>query len=199
MSSAILKRIDLNKFKQSISLSSEHCLAYTNKSSVNSCDIALTIGIPHEHFRNWHNSKQDETLAEYSFVEIVNAFLRKHGLKLYESERIDGILRRSCADISGKARKLNGRVREEFLAKIKHISVFQHEVVQVDEVENQVKAANGKIDLLSKENDGLKERCEVLWTQLNNMTDNKGRADEALGKKEEECQEILELNKELSD
>lgn len=166
--SSILKPIDLNKFKQSISLSSEHCSKYTNKTSVNSCDIALTIGIPHEHFRSWYNLKQDGTLTEYSYVEILNAFLRKHGLQLYESERINGILRRSCVAINSKARKHNGRVREEFLAKIKHISVFQHELVKVAELEHQVKAANGKIDLLSQENEGLKERCEVLWTQSNN-------------------------------
>ncbi|CAB3986083.1 Hypothetical predicted protein [Paramuricea clavata] len=164
--------------------------------SKQSPESGLSVGNDGFCGQSWYNSKQDGTLAQYSFVQIVNAFLLKHGLKLHKSERIDGILRRSGAAINSKAHKLNGRVREEFLAKVKHISVFQHEVVKV---ENQVKAANGKIDLLSKENDGLKERCEVLWTQLNNMTDNKGRADEALGKKEEECQDILELNKELSD
>jgi hypothetical protein len=30
-------------------------------------------------------SKQDGTLASHLFVEIVNAFLRKHELKLHES------------------------------------------------------------------------------------------------------------------
>jgi hypothetical protein len=43
--SDILKQFDLNKFKYSISLSTEHCLSYVRKASVSEDEIVLTIGM----------------------------------------------------------------------------------------------------------------------------------------------------------
>ena len=76
-------------------MSTELCLSYTRKASVNDCDIGLTIGISYKHLRSWYDWKKSGTLGENSFNEILNPFISQHGIQLIESERINGLLRRS--------------------------------------------------------------------------------------------------------
>ena len=91
----ILKHFNLNKFKQNISLSANHCLQYVRKASVKDDGIAVTICIPYEHLRSWSDLRGNGTLTE-TFVQILNAFIVQHGIQLKESERIEGIIRRCC-------------------------------------------------------------------------------------------------------
>lgn len=79
----ILKRFNLNKFKQRISLSTEPCLSYAGKASVKDGDIALSISIPYEYLSSWYDVRQSGTLGESnSFNKILNAFISQFGMRL---------------------------------------------------------------------------------------------------------------------
>ena len=188
----ILDQFDLNKFKQKISLSTEKCLSYASKDDVSDSDIIFTIGIPHEYFISWSDLKYCGKLGEHSFTEILNAFISQHGIQLNNSERLNGVLRRSCGEISNKYRKLQGRSKSAYLGFIKKLSVYNNDVVKVAEVQNIVAGANKKVELLSKENEELNERCEELWTQIRSTN-------QALNSQQKDHDSLLSENKALSD
>ena len=71
----ILNLFDLNKFKQKIFLSTEHCLRHANKHDVNDGDIIFTIGILHEYLISWYDLRHSGKLSEHSFNEILNSFI----------------------------------------------------------------------------------------------------------------------------
>ena len=132
--SGLLKAFDLNKFKQKISLSTNHCLKYTRKASVSVNDI-----------------KQDGKLAKHSYVEILSAFLSKDGIKIKDDcERIDSLLRRCWGEIKSRCRKLQGRSKVEFIMKVKNLSIYRHEIVQVSHAEEKLKIAKDNLDTLSE-------------------------------------------------
>lgn len=85
---------------------------------MNDNEIAATISVPVQHFINWYDLKAKGVLTE-TFVEILNACIFKHGLKLYQNDRIEGLLRRICGEVKHKRKKLRGRVNQEFLLQCK--------------------------------------------------------------------------------
>ncbi|CAB4027870.1 Hypothetical predicted protein [Paramuricea clavata] len=194
--SDILDKFDLNKFVKTISLSSDLCLSFAK--TVNTHDIALTIDISNEHLRSWYNLTQNGSLSKYSFVEILNAFISKHGVQLHESERINNILRKRCGDAKNKCRSLNGRLRTEYLAKVKHITVFKHEVINAAETQQLLTENNEYVKSLSEENRKLKERCEELWAAIEDLKFSKTATEQKLDSKQEDYELVLEQNKELS-
>ena len=197
--SDILKLFDLNKFKQRISLSTELCLTYSRKQAVNDSDIALNIGIPHEYLKSWYDLKQSGKLIENSYTEILNAFISQHRIKLKDSERICGIIRRSCGEIKSKCCKLKGRLKGEYLGKIKSISVYQNEIVNVTELQDKIKDTDKKAGVLSIENERINKRYEELLTEIRALNHHQREANQALNSKEKEYDSILRENKALSD
>ena len=158
--SGILNQFDLNKFKQKISLCTEHCLSYTRKDDVNDSAIVISVGIPYEYFISWYDLRHSGKLGEYSFTEILNAFISHHGIQINESERLNGVIRRSCGEIINKYRKLKGSSKVTYLGFIKELSVYNNDIVKVAEVQKIIADTNKKVELLSKENEKLNERCE---------------------------------------
>ncbi len=190
----ILKQFDLNKFKNKISLSTDQCKSYTRKNTVNDSDIILTIAIPYEYFICWYDLRQSGKLNEHSFNEILNAFISQHGVQLNASERINGVLRRSCGEIRSKYRKLKGGSKVAYLGFIRKISVYNNDIVKVTEIQNEIIDVNKKVELLSREN----ER-EELWTQIGALRDSNISQHQALDSKQKEYDTILNENNALSD
>lgn len=54
-----LEAYDLSKFKQNISLSTEHCLNYVKQYCVDEGNIAFTVNIPNEHLRSWCDLREE--------------------------------------------------------------------------------------------------------------------------------------------
>ena len=132
-----------------------------------------------------------------TFVEVLNAFIFKYGLKLSQNDRIEGLLRRICGEIKNKRKKLRGRANQEFMHQCKHITIFEHEIVKACEVEEQVSKAGEQVKQLSKENIDLKTRCEDLSTEIGMLKESNMKTDQVLKEKEKECDTILDENKEL--
>ena len=108
--SDILQAFDFHKFEQKISLTTDKCLNYARKHNVHENDIVFAVKIPYEHLMSWYDIKAYGKLAEFSYVEILNAFLSQHSIKIQgDCERLNGILRRCCGEINSKYRKLNTR------------------------------------------------------------------------------------------
>lgn len=92
-----LEGYDLSKFKQNISLSTEHCLNYVKQDCIDGDNIAFTVNIPNEHLRSWRDLREEGgLLCQFSYVEILNAMIDEYGVKIKEDcARIDGLLQRS--------------------------------------------------------------------------------------------------------
>ena len=69
--SDILKVFDHCKFKEKISLSTEHCLNYVRKDCVAGNQIRFTVNIPNEHLRSWYDLREESSLlSQFSYVEF---------------------------------------------------------------------------------------------------------------------------------
>lgn len=102
-----LEGYDLSKFKQNISLSTEHCLNYVKQDCIDGDNIAFTVNIPNEHLRSWRDLREEGgLLCQFSYVEILNAMIDEYGVKIKEDcARIDGLLQRSSG--TRKLEKIN--------------------------------------------------------------------------------------------
>ena len=198
--SDILKTFDLHKFERKISLTTEKCLNYARKGNVHEDDIAFTVKIPYEHLISWYDLKTQGKLAEFPYVEILNAFLSQHFIQIQGAcERINGIVRRCCGEISSKYRKLKGRQKSEHNKKIKNISIYKNEIVQLPKIEKDLNIARESIDTLSKENENLKEQCTLLSHKLATLQENKRKTEQELCTMQDEHMEILKENQDLRD
>ena len=193
----ILRKFHLHKLTQAISLSDEHCPSYTRKHDVNEGDIILTIGIPYEYCVHWYDLRHGGKLTNYSFNEVLNAFISQHGVQLNSSERINGILRRSWGEVRSKYRKLKGSSKGAYLGFIKKISVYRNDIVKVADVQDQIVHKNKRVELLSDENERLKERCEELCTQIVALRDSNVLSNQMLDSKQKDFDTVLNENKAL--
>ena len=198
--SDVLKALDLHKLKQKISLSTEKCLNYARQNTVNENDIVLTVNIPYELLRCWYDLKQDGKLphCSYIYVEILNAFISQHGVKIKpDCERIDNLLRRCCGEVKSRFRKLKGRPKAEYATNLRHISIFRHELVQVTEAEEELKMSRNEVKILSEEKAELLQRCEELSEKLETLHCNKTSVEQDLSDVKDDYNELLNDNKEL--
>ena len=110
--SDILDFLSVQKYKNSISVNTNHCLSYANHQSVSDKEIIITIHVSHECLRHWYEARQ-EALQQHipcAYIEILNVYLNANaGLHVKEDcERIEGRLRRTCSDIMVKFKYKNG-------------------------------------------------------------------------------------------
>ena len=152
-------------------MSSEHCLSRANKDDVNDGDIIFTIGIAHECLISWYDPWHSGKLREHLFNEILNAFISQHGIQLNKSERINGVLRKCCGEISNKYRKLKGRSKAAYLGFIEKLSVYSNDIAKVAEAQKIVADTSKEVELLSKENGKLNERNEELCTKVGSLAE----------------------------
>ncbi|CAB4007100.1 Hypothetical predicted protein [Paramuricea clavata] len=165
--SAVLKALNLHKLKQKISFSTRTCINHPRKAVTEDENIVLTVYIPHEYLEQLYDLKQDGKLTGLSYVEVLNAFISQNALEIkLDCERITTTIRRYCGEIESKIERLRGRVRTEYLAKSKCISVYEKEIARVSEAKNELESAKAVCDTLSKEKYNLNEQCEILSKEL---------------------------------
>ena len=157
------------------------------------------MNIPYEHLRSWYDVKEG-ALAEFSFVQILNAVLLNYGITIREEcQRIDGLLRRSCGDVKSQSRKLKGRRNIDFLGKSKKIAIRQDELVKVEQIEEYLKCARENAETPIEENKKLQERCEELYLDLQNAVSARGETEQKLEKLQSDYDEQIANNQELRD
>ena len=96
---------DISKFKEKISLSTNHCLNYAKKECIAGDRIRFTVNIPNEHLKSWCELKEDGGLySRFSYVEILSASIVENGVKIRQDcTRINGLIRRSCGEVKNNA------------------------------------------------------------------------------------------------
>ena len=165
--SAVLKAFNLHKLKQKISFSTETCINHPQKASTEEENIVVTVNISHEYLEQLYDLKQDGKLTGLSYVEVLNAFISQNAMEIkLDCEIINSTIRRYCGEIKNKSKRLRGRVRTEYLAKSKCISLYEKEIARVSEAKNELETAKAVCDTLSKEKDNLNEQCETLSKEL---------------------------------
>ena len=198
--SDVLKALDLHKFDQRISFSTEKCLTYVRRASVQQENVALTVDIPYKYLEHWYDLKQDDKLAGCSYVEILNAFVSQNGIEIkLDCERIDSALRKYCGLVKSKGRHLRGRARDEHLSKSKNISVFQKEIARVSEANEALTTAHAVQHTLAQENDDLSKRYEELLSEFETLQRTKEQTEKELQCVKKEYEEETNINKELRD
>ena len=151
--SDVIKAFDLCKCKENIRLSTDHCLTYVQKDCVSGNEIVFTVNIPFEFLRSCHELKEKGRLAEFSYVQILNTFISRYGIKIKEDcERIEGLLRRKCSEVRSKSRKVNGRRNAVLMIASKNIAICQDELTEVHKIENNLKRATENVEILIEEN-----------------------------------------------
>lgn len=198
--SDVLTAFDLHKFKQKVSLCTDLCLNYARKRIVNENEIVFTVKIPYEHLISLYDLKQNGELAGFSYVEILNAFISQHSIKVkVDCERINGILRRCCGEIHNKYRKLKGRRKAEYEKTCKNISIYCNEIVQLSQLEEELKVARENVDTLAKENVYLKDQRTVISEELATIQQSKRNTEQDLDNIKNEHERVLKENEELRD
>ncbi|CAB4025343.1 Hypothetical predicted protein, partial [Paramuricea clavata] len=122
-----LEKYSKTKFKKDIVVDTEHYSPYIRKIGDEAKDIPFTIQLPWEQLNSWYQTKQS-VLIEYSYVQILNAFLcKRYPTKI--QERIKENLRKSCSRAAQKIIRTRGRKREDVLGKVTSFAVQQNELV----------------------------------------------------------------------
>ena len=199
--SDILKVFDHCKFKEKISLSTEHCLNYVRKDCVAGNQIRFTVNIPNEHLRSWYDLREESSLlSQFSYVEILNASIADHSVKIKDDcTRIEGLIQRSCSNVKSKCRKLQGRARVEYLSGLRKIAIHQDDLIKVGVLEEEIKRMRENAKGVIKENELLQKRCEELYTELQKALQAKMQLENKLDNLENYYEEILQKNNELKE
>ena len=194
-----LEGYDLSKFKQNISLSTEHCLNYVKQDCIDGDNIAFTVNIPNEHLRSWRDLREEGgLLCQFSYVEILNAMIDEYGVKIKEDcARIDGLLQRSSGTVKSNCRKLQGRARLQYLSNIRKIAIRQDELINVGLIEEELNITKENARGLLKENEQVQKRCEELYTELQSALQTKKEVENKLDDVENNYETILSKNKDL--
>ena len=143
--SDLLNAYDVSKFKEEISLSTNHCLNYVKKECIAGDRIRFTGNIPNEHLKSWCERKEDGGLySQFSYVEILSASIVENGVKIRQDcIRLNGLIRRSCGEVKDKYRQLQGRTRVQYLQRLRKIAIRQKELINVRLIEEQIKKIRG--------------------------------------------------------
>ena len=136
---------DVSKFKEKVSLFTNHCLNYVKKECIAGNRIRFTVNIPNEHLKSWCELKEDRGLySQFSYAEILNASIVENGVKIIQGcTRIKGLIRRSCGEVKNKCRQLQGRTRVQYLQRLRKIAFRQKELINVRLIEEQIKKIRG--------------------------------------------------------
>lgn len=197
-SSSIVDFFNFSSCKQKISISTNHCQNYIQRQNVSDNEIALTIRIPNEHLRTWHDKKEHSLLRPLTYVQILNAFISNWGISIKEDcERIDGRVRRISSEVKSKCCKLQGRGRLKFLEGMKNLAVHYEELVNVNELQEALSATKQNTDVLSRENKFLLGSNEHLHQELRLAVKSKKISDQKHEQLQSEHNKILCQNKEL--
>jgi hypothetical protein len=169
--SDILKLLDVKKFTDSLSVDTEHCLAYVRQQSTSNKEIVITIHVKYNCVRHWYEARQAALAKQipFSYVGILNVFLNaKFCVQVKEDcERIEGRLRRVCGEV---ARRFRGKAGSDYvklvMQKEVHIAVRADEIVSMQDIKAQLKKQNTRNEELQKENETLRRCCEHLYEEM---------------------------------
>ena len=136
---------DVSKFKEKISLSTNHGLNYVKKECIAGDRIRFIVNIPNEHLKSWCELKEDGGLySQFSYVDILNASIAENGVKIRQDcARINGLIRRSCGEVKNKCHQLQGLTRVQYLQRLRKIAILQKELINVRLIEAQIKKIRG--------------------------------------------------------
>lgn len=82
--------------------------------------------------------------------------IEEHGVIIKEDcTRIDGLLYKSCSNVKSKCRKLEGRIRGEYLSRSRQIAIHQGELIKVRLIEEELNLMRENAKELLKENNNL--------------------------------------------
>ena len=116
---------DVSKFKEKMSLSTNHRLNYVNKECITEDEIPFIVNIPNKHLKSWYDLKEDGGLySQFSYVEILNASIVENGVKIRQDcTRINELIRRSCGKVKTKGRQLQGLTGVQYLQRLRKIAI----------------------------------------------------------------------------
>ena len=117
-----------------------------------------------------HEAKYNGALkeTECTYVQILNAFIRDSvALRIKnDCKRIEGRLRRSCAEVKKKFFGKSGVSYRKLLQNNVKIAVRADENVKISDVESELQQEVHKNEQPQQENERLKNRCEELYCQM---------------------------------
>lgn len=199
--SDILNLLSLKKFESHIQVDSEHCLDYVRRQCVSTEEIILTVHIPYECLKQWHEAKYHGALkeTECTYVQILNAFIRDSVAVRIKNdcERIEGRLRRSCAEIKKKFFGKSGASYRKLLQNNVKIAVHADEIVTISNVESELQKEVHKNEQLQQENECLKNRCEELYCQMIKAQATTKEITKSLDESSDKIEKLAEENQEL--
>ena len=158
-----LHQITSQKFKSDIVVDINHCPNFVNKTNVQSKSVAFTVHIPFEQLKSWYDNKLS-TLADYSYVQVLNAFLgKRYSLKIRENySRLEECLRVNCTRVSKSMIRKHGGKRRRLDTKMKSIGIYQDELSTVALLSD----LESKVSCLENENASIIYANRVLDTKF---------------------------------
>ena len=178
--SEILDKVSLARFKERTKVDLNHCVSYVRKRCISTNEVFLTIHVRNECLKQWHAAKAD---IGCTYIQIVNAVFRHQNQLLRvkdDAYRLEGRLRRACSEVKSKLSMKTGNQYRKYLAGIYDIAVYENEIVTIADLEKELKEQKLKNEEISKENESLKDRCEDLFVELQQVKDAKKEVEDNL-------------------
>ena len=162
--------LDVEKFKNAVSVGNDHCLKYVRQRSVSSEDIVLTVIIKYDCLRHLYEAKQAASTRQTScrYVDLLNVFLAtKYSAKIKEDcSGIEGRLRRTCGEVNNKFKGKNEKSYRDLQQSELKLALRADEILTISELETTVRHEKERADAALRENEVLKARCEELYNKM---------------------------------
>ena len=155
---------------------SDHSPGYISKSCCDPEEIVFTIHLPFQQLKAWYAAKQNSDLSQFTYVQILNAFIGKnYPTKVNEDcSRINERLRVICTNVARTLIRKRGRCRQDLLSQIKSIAVkrselttvasvgrLESEISRLEESNKQLVCKNIALDTIYKETSLLASKLQT--------------------------------------
>lgn len=166
--SEVLKTYDLQKFRSLISIESGNSLQYLWDECESTDKVVLKVSFTCRCLQNLYDIKYTYATLKTSYINILNDLLAEQwGLKVKDDcSRLEGRLRRLCAETHAKFKGLTGDAHRKFSSTVRKIDIRHGELVSISEVEEKLFDLNEENESLKEENIRLQDRCDGLYNEL---------------------------------
>ena len=159
----------------------------------------MSIEIPYYLLKEWHGKveKSDPEATTPDYISLVNELIPGHCAQIHHvsGQRISSNLAKKAGSVKAKYRNAkNSRERNQLDQKTLKVNIFEHELVSMEGIEDELMCTRQEIEEWKKMVVDLEGKKKQLVTDMNEALKEK---DIYLKEKDEEISQLKEKNQEL--
>ena len=169
---------------------------YRSRQDVDESQIALSIEVPYYLLKEWHGKvdKSDPEAGSHNYISLVNELIPGHCAQINQGfgERINSNLAKKAGSVRNMYRNAkNSRERNQLDQKTLKINVFEHELISMEGVEEELMCTRQEIEEWRRKVEDLESKKRELMKEMHGALKEK---DDQLKEKDDEMAKLREQN-----